>query len=517
MSRTQLAHWPLVTGFLLIFVACQIQRLQAKTLYVYDRDSLAYLSTDVAEVEIVRSYEANRINLIDVKVTLVHKGEFKKGQTVVARTDGYRKPKKDDRNRQPLAVGDHLVLFAVRAKPTEFNRIPEDAVIISPLPGGMRLVQEGYVFGFSQWDNPGPYVANVPSDPAKAKSLTVERFREKVRDSLRDTEEWARLVEAKQDKLDVPRLLKLLADRSQQTYGGRDYFTERICIRFAETHDLILLSQALPLAKEHHEVSILQCGFGTPHGRDYLLAKVNDAKEPMPARIRYSYALREAGNVYRSTFTEIRANGYRPVGEADEGNSGYITRIAKAASANGKREEICGSLVRCIDYFGQGIVQNKSAPLMADLHGAFAVLKELYDAKPSQEMQFAIEKATAWDGSDYEKLKSPCGTFISILRPVDPAKYTKPEMRSLIFEYEYSTLLLSRDTEVQPSVVLVHQGTQKRFVLPTKLRIRGWSTGGGSNSVVLPKDVPAGRYRVYFQISDGDKVISSGHHFAADL
>ena len=504
MPSNQSARWLLITASLLVFAAFPGLTLQAKMMYVYDLDSLIHLSTDVAEAEITRSYQANDIHLIDVKVTLVHKGGLKKGQTVaVAHTDGYQKPKKDDRNTLLLAVGDRLVLFVAGAK---------DAVIYHPLPGGMRLVQGDHVFSFSQWDNPGPYVANVETDPAKAKQLTIERFREKVRDSLRDTQEWARLVEAKQDKLDVPRLMKLLADRSQQSYGGRDYFTERICIRFAETHDLILLSEALPLAKEHHEISILQRGFATPHGRDYLLAKVNDVKEPAANRLRYSYAMREVGDVYASTFTEIRANGYRPVGEADEGNSGYITLIAKAANANRKDEALCGNLIRCI-----GIGQNRPAPLMADLRGAIAVLKELYDAKPSQNLRFAIEKAMADMPEAYEKLKSPCGTFISILRAVESAKYTMPEKRSLIFEYDYSSLLLSRDAEVQPSVVLVHQGTQKRHVFPSQLKIRGRQTGGESNAVELPKDLPAGRYHVFFELSDGDKVISTGHYVAADL
>jgi len=504
MSRVKGARWLLFAASLIVCASIPGLTLQAKTLYVYDLDSVVFLSTDVAEAEITRSYQANEVNLIDVKVTLVHKGGLKKGQTVVvAHTDGYRKPKKDDRNTQLLAVGDRLVLFVARAK---------DAVVYRPLAGGMRLVQGDHVFSFSQWDNPGPYVANVPSNLAKAKLLTVERFRVKVRDSLRDTQEWAGLVEAKQDELDVPRLLKLLAARSLQSFGGRDYFAERICIRFANTHDLILLSEALPLAKEHHEISILQRGFGTPRGRDYLLAKVGDAKEPAANRLRYSYAMREVGDVYGSTFTEIGANGFRPVGEADEGNSGYITRIAKTASANRKDEALCGNLIRCIR-----IGQNRPAPLMADLGGAVAVLKELYDAKPSQNLQFAIETAMADMPEAYEKLKSPCGTFISILRHVEAANYIKPEKRSLIFEYDYSSSLLSRNAEVQPLVVLVHQGTQKRHVFPSQLKIRGGQAGGGSNSVELPKDLPAGRYHVFFQLSDGGKVISTGHYVAADL
>ena len=40
---------------------------------------------------------------------------------------------------------------------------------------------------------------------------------------------------------------------------------------------------------------------------------------------------------------------------------------------------------------------------------------------------------------------------------------------------------------------------------------------GGTISVALPKDLAAGRYHVLFQVTDGDKIISTGHHFAADL
>jgi len=357
----------------------------------------------------------------------------------------------------------------------------------------------------------------VPADPAKAKVETIEQFRGKLRDSLRQTAEWARLVEAKQDQLDTARLLKVLAERKVEAYGGRDWFSERICIRFAESHDPALLSRALAVADSYYGISILQRGFGTPQGRDYLLDKVTDAKEPMPARLRHANALANAGATYRVTFTDITANSWRHVGEPDEGNSGYLTRIAKAARASAKHADLCERLVRGLDNFGQGIVQNKPESLMMDLRGALAVLKELYATQPSEELQFAIEKATAYDPDSYEKLNSSCGSFISILTPADPDKYTKPEKRSLIFEYSYTTVLMNREAEVQPSVVLVHRETQKRHVLPTQLRIRGWSTGGGSHSVVLPEDLPPGKYRVFLQLRDGDKVTSTGHSFDADL
>src|SRR5262245_47244198 len=238
MSINQSVRGLMIAAMLLFFAAFAGPMLRAETMYVYDRDSLVFLSTDVVEGQIVRSYKANEVSLVDVKVTLVHKGGFKKGQTVVlADSDNYRKPDKGDANPQPFAAGDRLVLFVTRTMRTEFNLLPKEAVIYAPQPGGIMLVQGDRVLGFSQWSNPGPYVAKVS---AKDK-ITLVQFRQKLRDSLHDTEEWARLIEAKRADLDVPRLLKLLtkrfADRSPDRFGARDYFTEQICIRFANTHD----------------------------------------------------------------------------------------------------------------------------------------------------------------------------------------------------------------------------------------------------------------------------------------
>jgi hypothetical protein len=522
MSRARSIRWRLVAALFAAFAALPGARLYAGQLRPYDLDSLVHLSTEVAEVEITRGLRPHAIDSIEVMVTLVHKGGFKKGQIVtVANTYIYKKPEKRGLNSDPLAVGDRLALFVVRAKPSRSSPNPGNAVIYEPLGGGMRLIQHDYVFDFFQRSNPGPYVASVGPYSSKGQLLTVERFREQVRDSLRHTKEWARLVEAEQDKLDVPRLLKLLEDRLRQPYRGYDYFAGRICLRFAESHDVDILSRALAVTDR----GWLHIGFGTPQGRDYLLAKITDVNGPMPARLRYVNALKGAGEVYRSTLKIDKGSCYI-VGEADEGNSGYLTRIAKAALATRNHEELCGSLVRCLDFFGGGIVQNKPAPMMADLRGALATLKELYDAKPSESLQFAIEKAATNVPEVYEMLKSPCGPFISILRPADPAKYVRHEKPSLIFEYGCNTALSGREAEMHLSVVLVHQRTKKRYVLPARLQIRGWSMGyqnpywtgeGGTNSVELPKDLLPGRYHVFLQLSDGDKVISTGHYFATDL
>jgi hypothetical protein len=322
-------------------------------------------------------------------------------------------------------------------------------------------------------------------------------------------------VEATEDKLDVPRLMKLLADRSKKADQSRDYFREQICLRIANLHDILLLSEAVPLARDRYDLSVLRRGFGTPQGREFLLSKVLDEKAPMASRLTYSEALLDAGAVYRSILADIRINGHRPVGEADDGNSNYLTRIAKAATAVSKHEGLCHNLVRCIDRFGGGIVQSKPAPMMADLRGALAELKKLYVTRPSEILQFAIEMAASWDQDAYDNLRSPCGKFISILRG-EISKSAKPKQRSLIIYYDFRANF-DRTLEVQPSVVLEHRETRKRIVLPVQLRVQGGFSGGGSRSVALPDDVPAGRYHVFFQLTEGDKITSTGHFFAVDL
>ena len=537
MSRIQGIFWTLLAALCTTLPAT---RLYAVTAHLDDLDSLVHLSTDVIEVEVTRSSHAEGIGMIEAKVTLVHKGGFKKGEIIaVTNVDAYRKAEEDVWQGERLASGDRLALFVVPVKPrepTEAERTrgrrlgrneetadetarrlfgtPANVVIYATLPGGMRFIQGGHVFAFLQWENPGPLVAHVATDSSGVPLLTVEHFREHVRDSLCRTDEWAHLVEAKLDDLHTPRMLTFLGYRAAQPGIDRDYFSERICLRFAESHDVNLLSRALLLTRKFDQTSILQCGFGTAVGRDFLLAKVTDEKEPMPARLRYADALAGAGDVYRSTFSHIGTNGWSIAGKADEGNSGYLTRIAKAAVATRKHEELCESLVRCLDFFCREIVQNKPAPMMADLRGALAALKELYDTQPSQSLQFAIETATSNVPESHEKLSSPCGRFISILRAVDPTKFAEPEKPSLVFGYTYWTDLSGREAELHLSVVLVHQGTKKRYVLPASLQIRGWSMDyrnptwmgeGGSNSVPLPKELAPGRTASFCNLVTGTK------------
>ena len=521
---TRRIHPAVHAGLSLVILLAVVAPVGARMLYVYDLDSLCFLSTDVFEGEVVRRYEAHNLELLDVKLTAVHKGALKPGGTVVVAADVYRKPKPAEPfNTTVLDRGDRLIVFASRGKFSFQPAVPDDAVIYLPSAGGVRLIVAGQVFAFAQADNPGPYVAR-PVEAAKGKPLTVEALRDQVRDAVQRTDRLAAELEERKGPDDAPWLLDLLAQRAKSRgerwpdeWGRRDYLAELVAVRLANFHDPETLARALPLSPDYHIARTLERGFGTPRGREFLLARVGDAKLPMEARLRYARAVAGADAVYASTLTEIGTSGHRHVGDPAPDNSEYLTRIAKLAHENRRHEELCLSLLRALDWFGQGIIQSKRPPMLSDYRGALSVLKELYDAGASAEVKFVIERITARDPEAFAHLGSPAGKFLSLLRRADPAKYTKLEKRGLIYEYEYDTSQLDKEVMVRPTLVLVHAQTGRRHELPSGRELRGWQAGGGSGVVELPADLPAGRYRVFFELREGGKVVSAGHGFEADL
>ena len=88
---------------------------------------------------------------------------------------------------------------------------------------------------------------------------------------------------------------------------------------------------------------------------------------------------------------------------------------------------------------------------------------------------------------------------------------------TLTFQYNYSAGLMGRETEVNPAVVLIHETSRRKHVVPTDLRIEGTWTGGGSDSIKLPDDLPEGRYRVFLQLDEPGGIKSEGHFFTVEL
>ena len=67
-----------------LFIALgSVLSLRAMNLDFYELDSLAYLATAVVEGEISSNYVAHGRQLVDFKISLALKGDFKPGQHVV--------------------------------------------------------------------------------------------------------------------------------------------------------------------------------------------------------------------------------------------------------------------------------------------------------------------------------------------------------------------------------------------------------------------------------------------------
>ena len=227
------------------------------------------------------------------------------------------------------------------------------------------------------------------------------------------------------------------------------------------------------------------------------------------------------GDTYQSRLDNIEPNSCRIIGKTGVRNDDYLTRIARLVRENGKEDkELCSILVTSIDNFGRGIIQQEKGEVFADLLQALSILKEVYGSCEWEGLRFNIEVATAHISRElYGRLGSPCGPVISILISVDQAKYTPSKERSLVFAYDI--LPLSK-TPCAVAVVLHNQESGKKYVIPPskKLGDRGFETGSetaGSDRVVLPKGLPRGKYRVYYQVTEDDRVVGVGHYFETEL
>ena len=119
----------------------------------------------------------------------------------------------------------------------------------------------------------------------------------------------------------------------------------------------------------------------------------------------------------------------------------------------------------------------------------------------------------------YDRLGSSCGPVISRLRYTDPTKYTPSKEKTLVFLYEY--LVLSEGA-YNTTVVLRSKATHKEYSLPVKMasNLSGCSPGtscGGDGGAILPRDLPKGKYQVYFQLTENGRVVSRGHYFETEL
>ena len=504
-----------------LLLACLLgQAAEGKVLYTYDLDSLVFMSEGIVEGTIARRHKSDRGDLIDLSITAVHRGKLQKGTVVkLAALCLYAKPKPGEEllNTVRLDKSDRLVLLLAKAA----------GDIRTVVPSGVKLIVGGKVVGFSQhYGNPGPYVAETAARFAD-RALTLEAFRAALRASIARSAALAEGLRAPATPKDVPWLMGLLRKRAGQTRGRyADRIVELACAKLAGLHDPEVLANALPLASGN-AAGTLRSGFGTPRGREFLLQAIADRKQPTAKRIDYARTLAKAGEAYHTTSADITTGSWRPEGVPRDANAGYIQRIARLALANARHEELCRALLESIDYFARVIRQTKEEHTSADLAAALPVLKQLHDSAKSGMLKFSVELATRHaDEAAYGKLQSPGGPVISIIRGAYHGTGIRRIGRSpvrldpdgLVFEYTIHTFL-DDNTTLTPQLVLtsVDGATARILPWPGKRPCRGRGGTSGMNRVPLPKDVPAGRYRVHLRFKDAGKVVSTGHYAEVEL
>jgi hypothetical protein len=515
-----------IAVFLCTFLLAIVRDGKGANLYVYDLDSLAQTSTNIVEGSITKEYVEDNASLVDFVVDRVDKGDFRKGDTMsVAAMDFFATPTHDFGRVESLKAGARLILFVVPAKGGFGFPIPKDQSIFMPVYGGVKLISNNVVKSFMQESNPGPYVCQDKDMDVHwhtKEPPTLIEFHTRLAASLERAPEL--MAELDKNKDNGSALVKMLAARLAIPDVGLDYFAEEICSDLARLHEPESLMSAMALGGNWPQPTALGCGFGTPRGRDFLLARICDKSVPMKMREQCAGVLADAGDVYRSQITlagdEFSGGGWSSEPEtADKGNSGYLTRIAQAACQLAGAEQLSKEVIGSLGFLAQGIVQEKDPELTADLLAAYRVLKEFYKAKPSEELQYAIEEAMCWMPEAYAELDSPGGPVPSIVEPSDPSQAGPPEPGILKVAFSYCTAHIGVNVNGGKFlVVLANTKTGREYLIPTQVDApTGGGSGGGGDGLKLPQQLPHGWYSVTMEVRDGDRVISHGHGYVTEL
>ncbi len=496
---------------------------EAMNLVTYDLDSLAYMSQEIVEGTLGKTYAFSGFSVADISVTAVYKGSFAEGDTFkIIALDFFRKPIADiiGGDTEPLREGAKVVLFLAKAKPDILYKIPEDASIYVPVPSGMKVLLNDRVYGFSQWNNPGPY--ELETDVRFAgRTRALDEFRKQLPDIIDRMRELAGKLDAATTLKDASWLMSVLREREKlrnRKPGLDSYYDDKIeevaCSRLANLHNPEILEQSLPLDRR----VIARRGFGTPAGREYILSVLGDPKQPIERKLRLARVIQSAGEIYQSRFEKIAIDDWQTIGEAGERNSDYITRIARLAMQNSKQEDLCLVLTQSVDCFACKITQLAEQGVKdsryLDLMNALAELKEGYNKCESEHIRFEIEVTLAHGNRElYDKLGSPCGPVISIMTTVSPSENSPAKEKRFAFDYTYYAL---RTGAYTVSVVLQNQKTGENRIIPSGLSHLN-EGGGGRETIVMPQDLSHGKYRAYYQFTKDERVVSKSHYCEFDL
>ena len=504
----------------------------------YDLDSMVLLSSGIVEGEIVPSLERSQREFHELKVDRVYKGPFEEGDTVKIDLGIYRKHTADRSllgKLVPLDNHDRVVVFLSGDRLRQ-----EDPDLYLPVSLGVRFIAKGKAIHFRQEENPGPVVLQDSEDSSKY-WIDAEELRKDISESIVRVEAIGKKLDADLEEKDAAWLMKLIDERPGKAPGcpyHEDLISRLACAKIAQFKNPQISMEALEHANTWSKgQDVIRKSFGTPKGREFLLKVISDSGQPMEKRITCAQTLRSAGATYHLTFhVTFRAEkgSYSLItdGSPKDKNGTYLSRIAQLALDNAKNEELRGILLDTMSGFAREVSRREEPHTCADMLSAVSVLEKLYGSTQSEQARFDIELAAAFmDRSRLEKLNADCGPIITMITELELRRQSEGE-RCVSFSFSACDFA-RRPIKLSPYLVLQNAKSGDEHHLSFKgnawnstesIRTRdAVHSFDGNKSVrmgrmlVLPEELPGGRYRVYIEYRDGEKVVSKGHYREIDL
>jgi hypothetical protein len=481
--------------FLICFCAIAVSlfanaQMQGMDQYTYDIDSLVYMSPHIVEGKLGAEYRTNNVMVSDFKISAIHEGNLKVGQTIqVTALDFYSVADKGFRGGRKLRSGDQFLLFGDRAKNTFLYDIPEDAEIYWPAPSGVWLIVGEKALDFWQESNPGPYVAVLDSAATNTAIPTVVELQMQIRRSLKRVEKWRPLMERDATANDIPALLDILrVEKEIGRYVAPGSITAKVCSHLVALHDVSALTNALNI---NDKLSwALGGGFDTPLGRSFLWSKFADEKQSIEERVKWANILQKAGEGYPEEH--------------------QLKRIAEYATRTKVDQRLQAILLDSLQQLQNWwrfthVGNGPDATIQSGVDEATSVLKSFYQKTDSEELKYKIDLILAEFNGEKEGI-------ISILR------FGNYDAGARRLNYHYD-ILVWKGTNLTTQIAFQNVTTEQKWNVPANLNVKltDHEQSGGIKDIILPKDLPDGRYRVFIEFLQEGKVVSVSHSFETDL
>jgi hypothetical protein len=509
--------------WLLVLAVFFLPALRAMNMRTYDLTSLVYLSTDIVIADL--SEDSQHQFTATVTETLygaLHPGD--KLNTLTPFLTFF----------SPMQDGMHVILF-LDSRPKHYDFLYTE-LATSPYavpPSGVYLIDEyGHVHGYSQTDNPGPYIAwgygvqHARKTPTKEEDLAFPSLDEEkslIAQAIRSVATVRPLLDKSASRADVPALLDLIdsspsrSDRCNLRQAGAIH--DGILEQLHSLNDPFVLLRMHALADDAQGFESFE-NFVEPGG-----GQPDDAFAA--TRIRFLVAqLADRRNDLKTRLAAVEL--LLGVSSYSHPHGGYATPLpidgVPFASSATKLRAVCRAIFD--DESQNPNLRGLCLEFLLDQPADLANARRVFARTRSATLRFLIEE---WflDQSDelYETLHAPSGPAASIIlpfrscsaygycacgeKPVDhPVFLVEYHMRKDLFADENGG-----KGDVVEGLVLtsLQSGRQLELEEPAPINYSNSGEAGWELlSITGNRDIPPGEYILSYCYKRGNAVVSIG-------